>query len=303
MRAPTMPLQQRGRTPGSTPFPRCIVSGMTAARVEPHVGQVLSPRTFTVTPEMLENYQAGLALPLRPEVPQMVAGAADTGGVLLFSQQRGHLWLRQEWELHQPLQEGVEYTVEGGVEDIYPRRDRTILLTTTIIGDAEGELVSVQRHHQSFLLDDPPTGKVVLRDPAAKEGAARPAPAFGPELGVIERTVTLEMCGQFFFGSRSYHSDRQQSEALGFEDVVVGGRMTMAYVGELLDTTLGERWARTGRLLVKFTNVLWPGEPIRVTAALSAEESAEPGREGVLARVEKADGTVVLVAEGSVAKA
>jgi hypothetical protein len=78
--------------------------------------------------------------------------------------------------------------------------------------------------------------------------------------------------------------------------------MTMGYVGELLDGALGERWARTGRLLVKFTNVLWPTETIRVTAGLGEPLKDDPSRDTVLARVEKADGTVVLVAEGSVSR-
>ena len=79
--------------------------------------------------------------------------------------------------------------------------------------------------------------------------------------------------------------------------------MTMGYVGELLDGALGDRWARSGRLLVKFTNVLWPDEPIRVSVGLGEPDTEHPERETVLARIEKSDGTVVLVAEGSVARA
>lgn len=273
---------------------------MTQTRIEPYVGQVLSPRQWTVTPELVATYRGGLAVDPRPEVPRMLANAAEV--TLLFSHQRGHLWLRQEWEFHQPLALGATYTAEQRVTDIYPRRDRTILLTETTLRDAAGEIVSKQRHHQSFLLDNPPSGEVVLRDPAAKEGAGRSAPPMTRELATLERTVTLEMCGEFFHGSKNYHSDKEQSQALGFQDVVVGGRMTMGYVGELLDAALGERWARTGRLLVKFTNVLWPSEAIRVSAGLGEPSPDDPSRDTVLARVEKADGTVVLVAEGTVAR-
>jgi acyl dehydratase len=273
---------------------------MTQTHVEPFVGQVVGPGEVTVTPQLLATYRGGLAVEPQPYAPQMLANAFET--TLLFSQQRGHLWLRQEWELHRPLQPGATYTVETHVTDIYPRRDRTILLSETALRDADGALVSRQRHHQSFLLDNPPAGEVTLRDPAAKEGARRELPPIGRELASLDRTVTLEMCGEFFYGSKNYHSDRQQSEALGFRDVVVGGRMTMGYIGELLDTCLGERWARTGQLLVKFTNVLWPEECIRVTVGFG-EPGEDASRETVLGRVEKADGTVVVVAEGSVARA
>jgi hypothetical protein len=273
---------------------------MTQTRTEPYVGQKLAPRQWTVTPELLSTYRDGLAVEPRPDVPPMLANQAET--VLLFSRQRGHLWLRQEWEFHRSLAEGATYTVEQAVVDIYPRRDRTILLTETTLRDAGGELVSKQRHHQSFLLDNPPSGEVMLRDPASKEGAGQAAPRMTRELAMLERTVTLEMCGEFFHGAKNYHSDKEQSRALGFRDVVVGGRMTMGYVGELLDASLGERWARTGRLLVKFTNVLWPSEAIRVSAGLGETVAGDPSRDTILARVEKADGTVVLVAEGSVAR-
>lgn len=271
-------------------------------RIEPHLGQVFDPRPVSVDEAELASYRAGLDVPPEAHPPQMYAGAWDTGNFALFSQQRGHLWLRQEWEFHQPLRAGVTYTAYGRVADIYPRRERTILLTETEVRDPGGALVSVQRHHQSFLLDQPPTGEVRLRPPSEKEGArAASGPPRGDDLGTLERTISLEMCGLFFHGSRSYHSDREQSKALGFQDVVVGGRMTMGLAGEVLDRALGGRWATSGRLLVKFTNVLWPGEPIRVTARATGPLTGDPARMGVYAWVEKADGTVVLVADGSVA--
>jgi acyl dehydratase len=271
---------------------------MTTTRQEPHVGQVIPQRPWRITPELLQSYRGGLDVPARDAVPQMLANQAET--TLLFSQQRGHLWLRQEWEFYQPLAADGDYTTEAEVLEIYPRRDRTILLHETVVRDAAGTPISKQRHHQSFLLDNPPAGEVQLRDPSAKEGAARATPRMVRELASLERTVTLEMCGEFFHGSKNYHSDRQQSAELGFPNVVVGGRMTMGYAGELLDRALGERWARGGRLLVKFTNVLWPEEPIRITVGLGEPDAGDPSRETVLARIEKADGTVVLVAEGSV---
>lgn len=273
---------------------------MTETRPEPFVGQQLTTRSWTVTDEMVANYRGGLEVDARCYVPLMLANAVEPSP--MFSQQRGHLWLRQEWEFHQPLAKGVPYTLEAAIGDIYPRRDRTILLTESTLRDADGEVVSRQRHHQSFLLDNAPAGEVTFRDPSTKEGAAQVPPTMSVELGSLERTVSLEMCGEFFFGSKNYHSDREQSAALGFRDVVVGGRMTMGYMGELLDATLGERWARSGRLLVKFTNVLWPEETIRVVAGLGGPSAGDTSRDVVLARVTKSDGTVVLVAEGSVAR-
>jgi hypothetical protein len=275
-----------------------VTNTIGTTRREPHVGQKIEPKPFTITPELLEHYRGGLDVDARPSPPLMVANAAET--TLLFSQQKGHLWLRQEWEFFAPLQGGATYTVDGSVIDIYPRRERTILLTETFLRDPGGSVVSVQRHHQSFLLNQP-EGEVQLRDPKQKEGARSFEVPAGNDLGSIERKVTLEMCGEFFHGSRSYHSDKEASRELGFRDVVVGGRMSMGYVGELLESALGDAWARSGRLLVKFTNVLWPEETIRVRGVLPGPLEDDPSRQGVFAWVEKADGTIVLVAEGSFA--
>jgi acyl dehydratase len=267
-------------------------------RTEPYVGQVVGPRDFTIDQKLLDDYVLGLGLAPRQSPPQMMANGADIGGSLLFSQQRGHLWLRQEWEFHRPLQFGATFRAEARVLDIYQRRERTVVLTETVLRDAAGETVSVQRHHQSFLLSNPE--EVKLRDPKEKEGARsfqRPA---GKPHESLESTVTLEMCGRFFHGASNYHSDKKASNELGFQDVVVGGRMTMGYVGELLDRAFGERWARTGRLLVKFTNVLWPDEAIRAQLISTGQSSEAVHREGVFAWVEKTDGTTVIVAEGSV---
>ena len=274
------------------------MSSQAAASIsEPYVGQVFAPRPFEFTPELASSYWVGLAVERRDALPLMLANAADSGNRALFSQQRGHLWLRQEWEFSGRLEAGVTYAVEGSVVEIYPRKERTILLSETVLRDpSTGTIVSRQRHHQSFLLDQP-GGDVVLRDPGVKEVPIAVSPATLREFASLDTTVTLEMCGEFFHGSRSYHADAEASRELGFRDVVVGGRMTMGYVGELLERELGEAWSRSGRLLVKFVNVLWPDESIRMSASWAGPD--EGGRERVVARVEKADGTVVLVAEGS----
>src|SRR4051794_972863 len=104
-------VNQRGPPNYGRLTPERMVRTMTQTRAEPHVGQVIPPRAWTITPEMVATYRGGLGVEPRPGVPQMLANAAET--TLLFSQQRGHLWLRQEWEFFQALEEDVPYTVEG----------------------------------------------------------------------------------------------------------------------------------------------------------------------------------------------
>ncbi|MFP6797466.1 MAG: hypothetical protein VB933_10465 [Pseudomonadales bacterium] len=77
--------------------------------------------------------------------------------------------------------------------------------------------------------------------------------------------------------------------------------MTMAYVGHLLETNCGDRWFKTGKLDVKFTNPCWPNDVISIKGVATGTIDDDPSREGIFAWIEKDGGTVVLIANASVA--
>lgn len=275
----------------------------TVQQDEPSVGKVLPDLPFEVTEALLDDYYEGLALerPAAALVPSMVAGAADNfHRWSAFSQDRGHLWMRQEWDLRAPLEVGTPYTAHGHIVDIYRRRDRTVVNTEMQLEDDSGHIVVTSNHHQSFLLDEP-VEEVEFRDPTRKEGARKFVVPEGVPIEPFDRTITLEMCGQYFHGSRSYHTDLEASRELGFREVVVGGRMTMSYLGHLLDRHFGERWWRSGRLDVKFTNPTWPNDHLSVKGVATGPLEDDPAREGAFAWIEKDDGTIVLIGNASVA--
>ena len=71
---------------------------------DPAVARILPEKNFTVTDALLEDYYEGLELDRgtfdrgEAPVPSMIAADADNYfGESAFSQQRGHLWMRQEW--------------------------------------------------------------------------------------------------------------------------------------------------------------------------------------------------------------
>ena len=83
----------------------------TSGTKEPHVGKELGSVHFSVTESIVNDYYSGLDLP-RPTpgggticVPSMVASGPDNAyfGQSSFSNHFGHLWMRQEWELFEPL--------------------------------------------------------------------------------------------------------------------------------------------------------------------------------------------------------
>lgn len=269
---------------------------------DPTVGKQLPIKDFVVTDALLADYYEGLELDRgETPVPSMIAAAADDYfRESAFGQQRGHLWMRQEWAFAKPLETNQVYVTQGRIEDIYKKRDRTVVNTAVDIVDKDGARVLTSNHHQSFLLDAP-VGEVAFRDPGKKPGARKFIVPEGEPLSGFERTITIEMCGQYFHGSKSYHTDQQASRALGFKDVVVGGRMTMSYIGHLLDEHFGDRWFRSGRLDVKFTNPCWPNDRIRIKGVATRASGVDNARESVFAWIEKEDSTIVLIANASAA--
>jgi acyl dehydratase len=145
------------------------------------------------------------------------------------------------------------------------------------------------------------SGEVTLRDPANKEGARQGVEPSGEPLSLeLHKTFTEAMCNEFFYRSRSYHNDKAASKELGFGDTVIGGRMTLSCVTELLTRHFGRGFYMGGRPDVKFTNVLWPNEPF-TTRGIITGRRAEGGqtRAEVTVLCEQADGTKIIVAYAS----
>ena len=268
---------------------------------QPQAGVDLGSATVVIDDTALSDYYDGLELE-RPaglaSAPSMVAANADLSTRMHYANDFGNLWLRQEWDFRQPLQPGASYEASARSVDIYDRRDRSVILTETVLTDAAGDVAVAMRHHQSFVLYQS-EGQVTLRDPSKKEGARSYALPEGDAFGPLVRTISLEMCGSFFHGDRNYHTDKQASEELGFSDVVVGGKMTMSLIGELLDQRFGDAWKSSGKLLVKFANIVWPNETVAVKGVLQGVNDDDPERRNIACWVEKDNGVIAVVAEGS----
>ena len=273
-------------------------------RRDPQIGQRLSHRTFTIDDSTLEDYYSGLDLepPNSGLIPSTIATGPDGDYFteIAFSNHVGHLWMRQKWELSGPLERGQAHEVGGAIRDIYPRRDRTVVQYEVELTDSSGQRMLLTQHHQSFLRDRDHTGEVSFRDPRAKPGARKFEVPEGEPFGGLERTISLEMCGEYFHGNANYHTDRDSSKELGFGDVVVGGRMTMAYAAHILEERFGEAWWLSGTFDLKFTNPVWPDDTVIARGVVTGPD---PGgeRTGAFVWLSKPDDTVVLVANASVA--
>lgn len=268
---------------------------------EPYAGKELGELPFLCTPTMVDNYCEGIVVDRaryagptdweKPVAPAMIVGEMDFGfDGARFDNAFGNLWMRQEWEFFHPIYQDRDYRRASKVLDVYDWRNRSVVKQEVSVYDGE-TLVVRGIHHQSFLLNQS-SGKVALRDPKKKEGVRKFDVPAGVPIESVDLTVDLEMCGVFFHGRRSYHTDKQASEELGFEEVVVGGKMTMAMIGQMLEQHFGRGYYEGGTLDVKFTNIVWPGDHVTAKGVITREEA---GKAHISVWMEKDDGTVVIV--------
>jgi acyl dehydratase len=217
----------------------------------------------------------------------------------------GNLHGRQEWWCFAPIRVGSRVATRSTIVDRYDHRGRNWVVNETDLCDAEdGRLLVRGRTHQSFLpprsADEKP-GFVVDRGTAK---AKAPAPAFptatGPDLPSVSKTVDLRRCWMFSGPAKTYHTDKEQAEKLGFPNVVVQGMMSTCFVSQVMHDHFGPGWLQGGRMDVKLVNVLWVDETVTARARIKDET-----REGQKTRVhcevwvDKQDGTRVLAGEAS----
>ena len=278
---------------------------------EARIGKDLGSREFVADDTILSDYYDGLDVDAEwystnpygtPVAPSMTLSSVDggfAGGG--FKNSFGNLWMRQQWKINAPIVPGQRYTASSKVVDIYEHRNRTLVNSEVTLWSPEGEALAVGHHHQSYLLSQS-SGKVALRDPKAKGGARRFQVPEGDLVEGDPHRISLEMCGTFFHGNANYHTDKRAAEELGFEEVVVGGRMTMSYIGDLMDRRFGKGWFESGELDIKFTNIVWPDDVVTAKAVITGE-TADNGskRANVAVWMEKTDGTVAIVGTASAA--
>ena len=282
------------------------MAGRTHDPEEGYPGKDLGSRQFITSEKSLDNYFDGLELDRswyfddslygQPVAPSMTLTEVDGGFQGAgFKNNFGTLWMRQEWDIHAPIMPDQEYRVTSKVVDVYEHRNRTVTNQQVTLWSPDGEVMAQGHHHQSYLMDQS-SGRVQLRDPKKKGGARRFAVPEGDLIEGDPHPISLEMCGTFFHGNANYHTNKEAAEELGFNDVVVGGRMTMSLVGDLMDHHFGKGWYKGGRLDIKFANIVWPDDTVTAKAVIT-DESSEDGQTSanVAVWMEKQDGTVVIV--------
>lgn len=215
--------------------------------------------------------------------------------------QYGTLFAGLSWQWNQPLLVGRPARSHAWVSAIERKGRRWHITCDVDVFDDADRIALRTRTTQTFLVDDDFRGVV-----RSKAGNRRPAPS---ELGSpgtspmdpLRRNVTQAMCVAFFGGTKNYHTDAEESSKMGFDDIVVGGPMSVCYIGDMLTRNLGASLFSGARLTIRFVDILWPDMDITVAGRRSDQPAPELGRNRYAFDLEVQDptGRVTVVATGS----
>ena len=114
-----------------------------------------------------------------------------------------------------------------------------------------------------------------MRSPYEWGTESRIRELFGDRADVDATVLTTDMCAAFFGGTKNYHTDTEESSKMGFDDIVVGGPMSVCYIGDMLTQNIGAPLFTGGRLTIRFVDILWPDMDISVVGSRAEQLTAK----------------------------
>jgi acyl dehydratase len=215
--------------------------------------------------------------------------------------QHGTLFAGITWQWNRPLLAGRPARTHAWVSGIQQKGQRWHITCEVDAFDDTDRIALHTSTTQTFLVDHEYRGIV-----RSKNDERRPTPS---KLGApgttpmepLHQHVTEDMCVAFFGGTRNYHTDTEESAKMGFDDIVVGGPMSICYIGDMLTRNLGADLFSGSRLAIRFVDILWPDMDITVVGSQAEQPVRELGRERYAFDLEVHDPTsrTTVVANGS----
>jgi acyl dehydratase len=217
--------------------------------------------------------------------------------------QYGTLFAGISLDWSRPLLAGERTRSHAWVSEIQRKGQRWHITCDVDVYDHADRIALRTRTTQTFLVDDDYRGvvrsKADQRPPRPSRLGSRGTTTMEP----LHKHVTEDMCAAFFGGSKNYHTDAEESSKMGFDDIVVGGPMSVCYIGDMLTKNLGASLFSGGRLAIRFVDILWPNMEISVVGGQAEQPVSELGRQRYAFDLEVQDptGRVTVIADGSYA--
>jgi acyl dehydratase len=215
--------------------------------------------------------------------------------------QYGTLFAGISLDWNRPLMVGEPARSHAWVSDIQRRGQRWHITCDLDVYDHADRIALHSRTTQTFLVDSDFRGVVRSKADKRTPPPSRLGSPGTTALDPFRKHVTLDMCGAFFGGTKNYHTDAEESSKMGFDDIVVGGPMSVCYIGDMLTKNLGASLFSGAKLAIRFVDILWPDMEITVAGSRADQPLTELGRDRYAVDLEVQDptGRVTVLASGS----
>jgi acyl dehydratase len=273
---------------------------------EVFVGRDYGGMTYDITPELVATYSAGTGDD-NPKydalAPALILHSAVYRNLDWYLPNiYGNLHSRQEFQLFAPVKVGERLTTRAVIVDRYSKRDREYVVNEVMVTNAAGQIVSIGRTHQSFLLPEQTTKGFVVDRSREKDSkrSFKIGERGGEPIESPMRRITEEMCMAFSGPARNYHNDKQKAVELGFPEIVVQGMLSVCMVGEMMTQRFGLGFLYGGKMDLRLVNVVW-GNDVTGPKGLIVETHPEGKRTRAEVEVwcDKSDGTKTIVGSAS----
>lgn len=316
MTKPSAIRPREGEQPG-TPFARF------------HAGDELAPMSFTLDPDVLDEYTRLLGGDLdwyhKPpaDASGLLAPATSPALFLLallyrtFPPVQGLVLTHQTFEFLHPWAPGMTITASGAIVETSERRGRPyVTWAAQFHDDATGHVLTHagntftvpaeerQATTPEMRLPGPePEGGVAVTPVRLRQPAGDIAPGVRLECmqGITMSQELFDWYGRLNGDLDVVHYDAPYAAALGYRAPIGHGMMVAGYLSELLREAFGLRWLAGGRLAIRWTAPVYPDDVIFPIAEIDEPDaSATPPRLRLRVRCDNAQGQPVLSGEASV---
>jgi acyl dehydratase len=186
---------------------------------------------------------------------------------------QGIVLTRQQFAFHRPLRAGEPLTAAGRVVEKYERRGRQFIRWSAEFRTADGTLVVDAAN--SFMLPSaearaPDVAAMSASDPAlsTQHSALRGSPR-------LVTQETINRYGELNGDNDIVHYDDAFARAVGFRAPIAHGLMALGYLAETLREAWGTAWLTSGRLDIRWTAPIYPGDRITPGARITRRDPAE----------------------------
>ena len=166
----------------------------------------------------------------------------------------------QEFELLEPLPMGREVGVKAWL-DRQRARGGLRFLTFGLSAESDSERPAMAIRTTLLL----PEHQSTSRDPGegGRESMARPPDSKRSDLTQLRRTVTqgqLEEYSEVSGDRNPLHLDPEFAAGTQFGGIIAHGMLTLAFISEMLASSLGNHWLSSGTLRARFKGAAYPGD-------------------------------------------